>query len=321
MSFLQGIDPSFAGLRKKVAQVFFHIANNVAFAQCDSPAFELLIDEMGSQHMSRGDLYRLFDDVVWAVERKRAEDLMKVDAIAVDCDGWKSHDNRQGYLGGVAHYIDHEWCKRYGDVFCLVLLQRVLKARVVVSTEPCFFIPTAEFAQTGELISELIKNELKEGGLFKDEVVLTMVVTDNGSNFTNAATMVNGRATSRSVGLSFFCFCFFFVNLLARSVKSCVCHTLQLVVKDAREGEAGSKLRDLIEATHKMQTAVRKNKRLVALIEQQQLKQGVNAGRLLFPQLNNETRWHSDLHMLESAVALLPIYTASKDQNPGAVCL
>lgn len=91
----------------------FHIANDVALSQCDSPVFALFIDEMGSKHLSRGDAYRLFDDVVWAIESKRSENLASVDAIAIDCDGWKSDDNRQGYIGGVAHFIDNDWRKRF----------------------------------------------------------------------------------------------------------------------------------------------------------------------------------------------------------------
>ena len=89
-----------------------------------------------------------------------------------------------------------------------------------------------------------------------------MVVTDNGSNFANAAALLNGTAVSRSVHC---CFSHLAIVLLVTIASRCVCHTLQLVVKDARDDLVGATLRDLIDATHKMQTAVRKNKLLIAL--------------------------------------------------------
>ena len=55
----------------------------------------------------------------------------------------------------------------------------------------------------------------------------------------------------------------------------------------------------------------------MARVEQQQRRDDVAGEHLLFPQLNNDTRWHSDLLMLKSAMKLLPIYLQLKEKNAG----
>jgi hypothetical protein len=118
---------------------------------------------MGSSHTSPSKLYSLQAPVYAAFSDWRREQLSKVTSLALCCDVWHGLDGLS-YLGGMAHFVDDDYIKRYKKN------QKKKLDFFLKKTEVAFFFCNGESRPTADNLTALVQHEIQVGGVFQPKV-------------------------------------------------------------------------------------------------------------------------------------------------------
>lgn len=102
-------DAALLGLRRRVAQHLFHIAEAIPLDKADSAAFQAFSEVCGAKIAPSESVRRRERQLFTILNTFRVEELRDALGVSITADGWKSPSDNQSCIGGTFHWIDGDW--------------------------------------------------------------------------------------------------------------------------------------------------------------------------------------------------------------------